>query len=273
MKIGFLDIQDFITDLIPFKDEIFGKASPDLPSGRNPGAEEILRDLCSKIRRGDEFDMERQVHDIIINNVKYNNSGKRVDHEALGPLLHKSGVCDGISKLAVMVFREIGIQSVMVTGTLNRYGGNQGPHAWNKVRIDGTWYNLDITQDLGMTNGERPIRYDYFNLSDAEISRDHRIHANPIPCRRSGMDYYTRMGLTVSTFSEYRELLKRKFAKGEDSLVVKLPPGLDNDQVKSKLSYAAMQEYGRYRIGKVTAEYSYNPDQRVFHVKVRSSLF
>lgn len=273
MRIGLFDIPNFITDLIPFKDEILGKLSPDLPSGRSPDADEILKDLCSKIRRGDEFDMERQVHDIIINNVKYNNSGKRVDHEAIGPLLNKTGVCDGISKLAVMVFREIGIQSIMVTGTLNMGGGNQGPHAWNKVRVDGVWYNLDITQDLGMTNGEKPIRYDYFNLSDAEIFCDHRIHNNPIPCKRGGMDYYSKMDLTVSSFSEYRNLLKKTFAKGEDFLVVKLPAGLDSDQVKSKMPYAAMQEYSKYRVGKVTAEYSYNPDQRVFLVKMKSSLF
>ncbi len=268
MKLGILEIPDFITDLIPTKNDN-RQSNSAIQKGT---ADEILNDFCSKIRRGSQFDMERQVHDMIIGNVKYDDSGKQIDHDALGPLLNKSGVCDGISKLAVMVFDRIGIQSKMVVGDLCIGGSEQGPHAWNKVRIDGEWYNLDITQDLGFSDGKKPFRYDYFNLSDKEILRDHRLNSNPVPCNRSGMDYYTRMDMAVSTFSEYLLYLKKEFSSGGKVVSVKLPLGLDLKRAESRLVHAAVEEYSKRHLGNVTAEYSSNPDQGIFYVRLKSQL-
>jgi len=265
MKLGLLDIPDFIANYIPTKYNNL-KSESSIQRGT---ADEILDDFCSKIRQGSQFDMERQVHDIIIGNVKYDDSGKQIDHDALGPLLNKSGVCDGISKLAVLVFDRIGIQSKMVVGDLCIGGCNQGPHAWNKVRIDGEWYNLDITQDLSFSNGIRPFRYDYFNLSDKEILRDHYILTNPVPCNRSGMDYYTRMGMAVSTFSEYQTHLRKIFLSGERVVSVKLPFGLDIKRAESKLVRAAVEEYSKIHFGIFSAKYSSNPDQGILYISLR----
>ena len=49
-------------------------------------------------------------------------------------------------------------------------------HTWNIVRINGKYYHLDATFDNTLTRnctiGEE-IRYDYFNLEDKSIFRDH----------------------------------------------------------------------------------------------------
>lgn len=273
VKLESLDIPNLLASLIPIRKVIIGPSPVNPTTQQKHDAEAILNDLCSKIQRGSESDMEKQVHEIIINNVRYDDSGKDIDHNALGPLLHKSGVCDGIYKLAIMIFDRIGIQSKMVAGTLNMSGSNPCPHAWNKVRIDGHWYNLDITEDMGLTGGKKPIRYDYFNLSDADILKDHQFYNNPIPCTKTGMDYYTHNGFAVSTFSEYKDLLRKAFSNGEDALVVKLPSGLDSKDVMKKLSDTAQQEYMKTRltIG-LTVGHSYNPDQRIFHVRINRIL-
>ena len=49
-------------------------------------------------------------------------------------------------------------------------------HTWNIVKIGGTYYHLDATFDntLGKHSfGAKEIRYDYFNLDDKNIFRDH----------------------------------------------------------------------------------------------------
>ena len=56
-------------------------------------------------------------------------------------------------------------------------------HTWNIVKIGGTYYHLDATFDntLGKHSfGAKEIRYDYFNLDDKNIFRDHE----PLIARR-----------------------------------------------------------------------------------------
>ena len=53
---------------------------------------------------------------------------------------------------------------------------DQYRHTWNIVRINGQYYHLDATFDntLGKNeDGLTSIRYDYFNLDDKNIFRDH----------------------------------------------------------------------------------------------------
>ena len=58
---------------------------------------------------------------------------------------------------------EAGIPAVYVSG----FAGN-GRHAWSKVKLDGQWYNVDVTwNDYG--GGRR-----YFARSDAFMLRDHQ---------------------------------------------------------------------------------------------------
>lgn len=49
-------------------------------------------------------------------------------------------------------------------------------HTWNIVRINGQYYHLDATFDNTLGKNEDDsvsIRYDYFNLDDKNIFRDH----------------------------------------------------------------------------------------------------
>ena len=64
------------------------------------------------------------------------------------------------------------IDCVLVTGT-----ANGGGHAWNQVKVDGKWYNIDVTWDdpIYYWGGTlTPILvYDYFLVSDSVIYADH----------------------------------------------------------------------------------------------------
>lgn len=62
-------------------------------------------------------------------------------------------------------------------------------HAWNIVQLGGQCYHLDATFDNSLS--KYGTRYDYFNLDDTKIFRDHRPLLYPAPpCTDGGQFYY-----------------------------------------------------------------------------------
>ena len=66
-----------------------------------------------------------------------------------GIMVGKSGVCSGFAETLRNLLAERGIEAKYVTGwTKGKNGeGDRTGHAWNQVRLDGEWYNCDITCD------------------------------------------------------------------------------------------------------------------------------
>ena len=83
-------------------------------------------------------------------------------------------------------------------------------HTWNIVRINGKYYHLDATFDNTLTRkcaiGEE-IRYDYFNLEDKSIFRDHEpLIAPAMKCTDGDHFYYKEKKLS---FTKTEEVYKR----------------------------------------------------------------
>jgi hypothetical protein len=75
-------------------------------------------------------------------------------------------VCEGYTQAMKALMSMAGVPCVVVTGEPESW--DEFGHAWNKVYLDGNWYNLDITwDDNGTTAGT-----DYFLKSDASFRRD-----------------------------------------------------------------------------------------------------
>lgn len=91
-----------------------------------------------------------------------------------GALLDGKAVCDGITKAFMLLARMEGIECIRVTG---ENADNVG-HAWNKVKIENTWYNIDVTGDDILTeiqaNGTvvtvETLAHDKFLVSDAFLA-------------------------------------------------------------------------------------------------------
>ena len=114
-----------------------------------------------------EYDQVKVFHDWLVNNTEYDTSANESSYDAAGPLLYHRAVCDGYSKALDLLCYLSGIDCVRINGV-----GNGGGHAWNKVKIDGQWYNVDVTWDDPVST--RPIlRYDYFLVSDDVLAKDH----------------------------------------------------------------------------------------------------
>gem|GEM_PF-3559957 len=75
----------------------------------------------------------------------------------------KKTVCAGYSGAFMMLCNAVGIDCISVTSAL---------HQWNKVRINDTWYNIDLTaDDTGLDEDKKSTRqYRYFCRSNNMVS-------------------------------------------------------------------------------------------------------
>jgi hypothetical protein len=113
-----------------------------------------------------EYEKVKAIHDYIIKRTSYDQTLKK--HSAYNALINKSSVCEGYALAAYRMFTDAGIECRIVTGNA---GG--GSHAWNIVKVNDRWYNIDLTWDDPITNtGEQVLRYNYF-LKNATDFSDH----------------------------------------------------------------------------------------------------
>ena len=114
------------------------------------------------VYNADDYTKIKAVHDYIMNNIHYDYSYSK--YSAYNALIEKSVVCQGYSSLTYKMLKELGVGVRIITGK-----GNGGNHAWNIVRINGKWYNIDNTWDSNYTDAYGSLRYDWFLLSNGDF--------------------------------------------------------------------------------------------------------
>lgn len=138
------------------------------------------------------IDREKFCHDFIVKNVRYDRLTKVYSHEVTGPLCHGIGVCEGMAKTFKLLCDALDVDCLVVTGVGvppdEASGKKSERHAWNAVSDGKNWYGVDVTFDASLTAGGK-IRYNYFNVSDDVLSRDHGLHDFPVPSCKS---YFVR---------------------------------------------------------------------------------
>ncbi len=157
----------------------------------NAAADELLKGITPSMP---EFEREMLLHDRLAKSITYDLNEKYA-HTAYGALVNGRAVCDGYTQAFQYLLQRVGIQSFMVTGT-----GKGGNHAWNIVRIDGRYYNVDLTWD----DQESDTFHAYFNLTDERIKEDHTFDTTVfiIPeCNSTDANYFAVYGGIFNEFS------------------------------------------------------------------------
>ena len=124
--------------------------------------EELLeKELASAIefidmKNATDYDKVKAIHDYIIDMVSYDQSLSK--YSAYDALIDKSAVCLGYAAAAYRMFTDAGIESRIIAGL----AGDE-EHVWNIVKVDGEWYNIDLTwDDPILDNGQDMVSYDFF---------------------------------------------------------------------------------------------------------------
>ncbi|WP_029322024.1 leucine-rich repeat protein [Butyrivibrio sp. AE3004] len=90
-------------------------------------------------------------------------------HTAYGSLCDKNAVCDGYSTGYEMIMDKLGINTMVIAGYANT-PSSKGGHAWNIVKLDGNWYEVDTTWASPSSSSGNVI-HDYFNRTTDEYTK------------------------------------------------------------------------------------------------------
>lgn len=112
------------------------------------------------------------LHDWLIQYANYDYTLQNSD--ASGVLIDRSGTCDSYARAYLMLCTAAGLECMYVSGTAGNTPdvSSWGNHAWNLVRLGGSWYHVDCTWDDPGTGGHE--QHVYFCVDDETMRADHR---------------------------------------------------------------------------------------------------
>ena len=175
-----------------------------------------------KLNEGSDFEKELKIHDWICKNVIYDTEGMQegnikaniASHNILGVFAYRKAQCEGIAKAVKVLLNAVDVRCIVVNGDAVVNGVSE-KHSWNIVNLDGTPYQLDVTWDVGLhkPDGDR-IRYDYFNVTDDMIKKNHRQELNDMPtCALKELNYFVRNGTSFRNKSQVIKYIKNGLNK------------------------------------------------------------
>lgn len=175
----------------------------------------ITESIKARLAGLPEYEKVKGVYEYLINSsvYDYSNGG-----QSLCPvLIDGRGVCASYAKSTQYLLQQMGIQTLFVEGIVN----TGEAHAWNIVRIDGNYYQLDTTWgDPINDDGSQTLVYDYFCLTDPEMFLDHfPTGERPIPdCRATDCNYFRREGIFATEYSEswLLEVFRKNIVNGRE---------------------------------------------------------
>lgn len=223
------------------KDELNNKIS-EIKSG--------IKTLTNDVSSNDtNYEKELKIHDNIAKTIDYYDYDDitnipSVYHTAYSGISEKSAVCDGFTKLFQLALNEVGIDSILVTGKLDA-----DPHAWNMVKLDDKWYNVDLTSDKTVKEKTGIVVHSYFNVTNDYIKKSHSFESldSGIEANSEDYNYYVKenkMILSSDNFNtKFEELLKNN--KNEDLLEFRVEKQSSSipEKIVRRLSERDYEEY------------------------------
>ena len=151
-------------------------------------------------------------------------------HTPYGIICNNYGVCESYSEAFVLVARVAGMDAMCEFGTL--YGGG---HEWNRVKVDGSWCILDIT------NNDIEIFINaLFNVTDEQVQgilvadntaiTNHQNYA----ANDHTKEYYYMNGQSVTDLSQADEVIA-EILETSDCAVIRIPADCTKEELEEVL--------------------------------------
>lgn len=124
-------------------------------------------DLCRQETNGSEYDMALWLHNWTLGQLEYDHGLNWCSAES--GLTRHQGTCESYQRIYSKLLDAAGIANGRITGN---------GHAWNAVKIDGKWCQMDLTWDDTSDNwyGDLDQRHLYFGLTDELMAIAHSDH-------------------------------------------------------------------------------------------------
>ena len=214
-----------------------------------------------------DYEKAKYVFATLIERVDY-VEGSKDNQNILSVFLHGETVCHGYACATQYLLRQLGIPSLIITGTAN----NQA-HAWNIVELDGKYYHMDTTWgNSTYLNTEQQeakyVNYNFLCMTDEEIGRTHQVQMGFVlpECNSMEHDYYVVEGRYFDSWDPGRigSVLREAWESGNPSVDIKLKDAELYEQMKDY--FIQQQKIVDYCDGIEYVYYMEAPDVCVFTV-------
>ena len=177
-----------------------------------------------------EYEKVKYVYETLIRNTDYDLNS--VDNQNIySVFVNHLSVCQGYAKAAQYLLNRLGVECTLVMGTVDTGEG----HAWNLVKVDGSYYYVDATWGDASYRLESPegvedaympdINYDYLCVTTRELLRTHTLGGVvPMPeCTAVEANYYVREGALFTSYDreQMKALFDRAASQGKSDVTVK----------------------------------------------------
>lgn len=160
----------------------FYEGRPAQTTSETTNARMEIYDIADRITNNGMSTREKvkAVHDWMCIHIAYdydnylNGTIPRSSYAIEGPVKYGKSVCQGYALTFEAFMETLGIETEYIRGNATNSSGHTGGHAWNKVKIDGTWYWIDVTWDDPVP--DRPgivYWYKYFLISEEQMNQNH----------------------------------------------------------------------------------------------------
>lgn len=186
---------------------------------------QVIEEYLKKLENKTNFEAELFIHDELAKEIKYfsysdinNVYGKY--HTIEGAFLEKKAVCDGLTKAVQILLSNVDIENIIVLGKLENI-----PHAWNMVKLEDKWYNLDITSNksIALTSVQNAVIHSYFNVSDEVLNSTHTFdNKNVVPVSKNlnnEYNYYIYKNKYISAKDDFKTKLEQIILNNEDNII------------------------------------------------------
>ena len=158
---------------------------------------------------------------------------------AVGILVNGKGVCASYAYSFKVLSDLCGLDAVCVTGYLD---GNL-PHAWNMVKIDGQWYEIDCTNNE-VNSG---IPYYLFEADtklaeESGYSKDKDFELDEVVdsyvATDSSKEYYSSNGLVADSAEAYKECIVKNVTADTATFAVRCSSSLTQEDAAKAIGLA-----------------------------------
>jgi len=271
------------------------KATHIMSAAERKEADKKIDNILSTIIKPYMTDHEKvkAVHDYIVLNGKYDTS--YVYYSDYDLLTEGKSVCNGYAILTYNMLNKLDIPVKFVFGT-----SNSQSHVWNMVKLGQNWFHLDTTWNDPVPDRENITSYNYYMLTDDEISKDHVIETGQgLPASKTkyynylsnlsaselnssiyenllietGLDIYDEENTAV-TVDELSSILKSKVEVHPSKISIRFNKSIPEDSVSNAMSALFKNDYiseisydqfvidntGNYKILNLYIKYKNVPD-------------
>ena len=167
-------------------------------------------EIADKFRHLSDVDKVMAVHDYLVDHIEYADS--HIVRRAYGALIEKKAVCQGYAQAFQKILSNLNIEGHTVIG-YNIAAEPEKPvlHEWNRVKLDGKWYYIDLTWDDTPWVSHR--NYKHFLINTPMLGKDHqKWYSIAGDAEADGSEYlyyaYKKLGIFAKDKEELENIVK-----------------------------------------------------------------